>query len=259
MKPVFTVLFVLSFSLAWSGVPDDWGRNGHRATAQIADTYLTRKARRNIQELLDGQTLALVSTYADEIKSDPSYRSYGPWHYINFPFDKSLDEHPRSDRGDLLLGIETSIAVLKDDQSSKEEKVFHLKLLVHLMGDLHQPMHVGKAIDKGGNDFQVKWFGQGTNLHSVWDTEMIESYEMSYSELASNAVPLGIGQYNMLTDGSLEDWIMETRSLCLDVYENTRKGEKLGYDYMYRYMGKVQDQLRKGGVRLAYILNQIFD
>ena len=167
-----------------------WGQNGHRVTGKIAEQYLTKRAKRKIDKLLKGESLAFVSTFADEIKSDRSYRKYSPWHYVNMELDETYKEAKKNPQGDLVTGINTCIEILKDENSTEADKVFHLKLLVHFIGDLHQPMHIGRKEDKGGNDFQVQWFGKGTNLHSVWDTKMIEAWNMSYVELANNAKQL---------------------------------------------------------------------
>lgn len=237
----------------------DWGRTGHRTTGEIAEQYLSRKAAKKINKLLDGASLALVSTYGDEIKSDKRYGEYWAWHFVNYPFDSDYDSHPKSDRGDLIQGIYKCIEILEDEATTREEKAFHLKLLVHFIGDLHQPLHVGMASDKGGNDFQVMWFGEGTNLHTVWDTKMIESYNMSYSELVANSRKLSKGQLNQIENGSILDWMKESRVLCQDIYANTKVGDDLGYSYMYKYVDTARFQMQKGGIRLAKVLNDIFD
>lgn len=235
----------------------DWGKKGHRVTGAIAEKYLTKKTKKAIADLLDGQSLAFVSTYGDEIKSDRAYREFGPWHYVNVPFDSTYEEHPKSDRGDIIMGIEKCVSVLEDKNATKDNKAFYLRLLVHFIGDLHQPLHVGIGEDKGGNDFQVRWFDEGTNLHSVWDTKMIESYGMSYTELADNAEELSKRQLEALQSGSVLDWMEDSRNLVKDIYANTESGEKLGYRYMYDYFTILRGQLQKGGVRLAQLLNDI--
>src|SRR5690625_1277634 len=169
-------VFFISFFSAYA-----WGPTGHRVTGEIAEQHLTRKAKKKIDALLNGESLALVSTYADDIKSDSKYRKYSPWHYVNIPFGKTYEEYPKNKKGDIVYGIEKSITVLKSPNASHEDKVFYLKMLVHLIGDLHQPLHVGIGDDRGGNDFQVRWFNRGTNLHRVWDSQMIDSYQMSYT------------------------------------------------------------------------------
>ncbi len=247
----FTVLFCnTSFAL-------DWGKKGHRTTGAIAEQYLTKKAKKAINKLLDGQSLALVSTFADDIKSDKLYRSYGPWHYVNVPFDKTYDSHPKSEKGDLIQGIDTCIKVLKSKESSKENKAFYLKLLVHFIGDLHQPLHTGLADDKGGNDFQVQWFNEGTNLHSVWDTKMIESYGMSYTELTNEMPELSKAQYKAIIAGTHRDWLEDSRNLVKELYKQNKKGDKLSYRYMYDHFDTLKKQLQSGGIRLATLLNDV--
>lgn len=255
----FTVLItVLFFSFQMIATPVDWGKTGHRVTGEIAQKYLTRKAKRQIKKLLDGHSLAFVSNYGDDIKSDARYRAYGPWHYVNFPFNSTYEDTPKSDKGDLYQAIQTCVSVLKDENASDTDKTFHLKMLVHFMGDLHQPLHVGIADDKGGNDFQVRWFNDGTNLHTVWDSKMIDSYDMSYTELASNTDLLSAAQYKNIASGTVKEWMYESRALCKEVYATTEVGEKLGYRYMYDYVNTVRSQLQKGGIRLAVLLNEIF-
>ena len=253
------LLILLLLLITFSGnANDDWGKTGHRTTGEIAEKYLTKKAKKEIDKLLNGQSLAFVSNYGDEIKSDNSYRKFGPWHYVNFPFDSSYEEHPKNEKGDIIVGIQTCIDVLKNNVSTREDKIFHLKMLVHFIGDLHQPMHIGLADDKGGNDFQVRWFNQGTNLHVVWDSKMIESYGMSYTELASNAKLLSKRQLEEIQKGTAIDWMNESRELCKDIYKTAEVGEKLRYRYSYIYMDTLRFQLQKGGIRLAEVLNDIF-
>jgi hypothetical protein len=253
---ITVLIFLISYSTVLAS--EDWGRNGHRATGEIAQKHLTRKAKKQIKKLLDGASLALVSTYADEIKSDDAYRQYGPWHYVNFPFGGTYEASEKNTRGDIIVAIKTCVAVLKAKNSTSEEKAFHLKLLVHFIGDLHQPLHIGLAEDKGANDFQVRWFDEGTNLHSVWDTKMIESFNMSYSELATNDSSFSKEEVVVIKKGSVIDWMNESRSLCEKIYKTTNTGDKLGYNYMYDYFPVVRQQLEKGGIRLATLLNEIF-
>ncbi len=252
------LLAALLLSIYGFSANDDWGKTGHRATGQIADTYLTKKAKRAVNRLLKGHSLAFVSTYADDIKSDDRYREYSPWHYVNFSFDKKYEEETPSEYGDLVQGIHKCLKVLKDKEASNEEKEFYLKMLVHFIGDLHQPLHVGRGEDKGGNDIQVRWFKEGSNLHRVWDSDMIDYYGMSYTELSSNAAPLSKTQIETIKNGNVLDWVHESQALAKKVYASANAGEKLGYKYMYNYFPMVRTQLQKGGIRLATILNEIF-
>lgn len=236
-----------------------WGKNGHRATGKIAEEHLTRKAKKCIDKLLNGQSLAFVSTFADEIKSDRAYSEFYPWHYVNMDLDQTYEEAEKNPKGDLVTGIAKCISVLKDDNSSDKDKKFYLKLLVHFIGDLHQPLHIGRKEDKGGNSIQVQWFGRGTNLHRVWDENMIDDWEMSYIELANNADDLSKKQIEAIEKGTVIDWVNEVHKITADVYKSAKKGENLRYRYSYDHFGTVRSQLQKGGIRLAKVLNDIFD
>jgi hypothetical protein len=258
MKHFFVAIFFIFTSLYLAATPIDWGKTGHRATGEIAEQHLSKKAKKAIDKLLKGESLALVANYGDDIKSDDAYRKYGPWHYVNFPFDGTYEASEKNEKGDIYVAINTCISILKDDAATQDEKIFHLKMLVHFIGDLHQPLHIGLAEDKGGNDFQVRWFNKGTNLHSVWDTKMLDSYEMSYTELAANTDKLSKFQLKALQKGTVKDWMYESRALCKEIYVTTEVGDKLGYRYMYDYVNVARKQLQKGGIRLAVLLNDIF-
>ncbi|MFD2516702.1 S1/P1 nuclease [Salinimicrobium flavum] len=259
MKYLLLVAAVFFSSITFASEAD-WGRTGHRATGEVAEGHLSKKAKQKIRKLLDGQSLAFVSTYGDDIKSDPKYRYLNTWHYVNI--DKGETEYSKENanpKGDIIQGIEECITVLKDKNTSKDEKAFYLKLLVHFVGDLHQPMHAGRGEDKGGNDIQVRWFGQGSNIHRVWDSEMINDFQMSYTELAHSTDELSKEEIRQIKAGSLLDWMYESKELSTRVYDSVEIGEKLGYEYMYEWFPVLHDQIQKGGIRLADILNEIFE
>lgn len=236
----------------------EWSRTGHRTIGEVAQNHLTGKTKRALQKLLNGQSLALVSNYADEIKADRSYSKFGPWHYVNYPMDKKYTDVEPSSAGDIVIGIEKSIAIIKDKNSPREDKVFYLKMLVHLIGDLHQPMHIGRLEDKGGNDIQLTWFGRGTNLHRLWDSNMIDDYGMSYTELANNLPKISKSEIKAVQKGDVYDWVEESHNLATVLYDSVETGEKLGYAYSYKYWTLVEQQLQRGGLRLAKVLNELF-
>lgn len=256
MKKLTFLLFLLvQISFANDMV---WSKTGHRVVGDVAQEYLTRRARKAIDKLLNGQSLAAVANYGDEIKADKKYKEFSALHYVNFPADKAYKDVEPSKYGDLVTGINKCIEVLKDPTSSAEDKTFYLKFLVHLIGDLHQPMHIGRAEDKGGNDIQVQWFGRGSNLHRVWDSNMIDDYGMSFTELSDALPKLSKEELKQLQAGTIYDWIEETQEITNEVYDSVEVGEKLGYQYGYKWWGTVENQLLKGGVRLAAVLNDIF-
>lgn len=259
MKKILCIAMVLVFGIsAVKAENPEWGATGHRTIGEIASTYIKGKTKRKIADLLDGQSLALVSTFGDDIKSDKKYREFYTWHYINMSFDVRYEDSEKNPSGDLVTGIEKCKSVILDKTSSKQDKAFYLKLLVHLIGDLHQPMHVGQKEDKGGNDIQVQWFGKGTNLHSVWDSKMIEHYNMTYTELAANTNEISKDEVLRFQQGSIVDWVNETQSYAIEVYGSAEVGENLRYEYMYTNFELARTQLQKGGIRLAKVLNELF-
>jgi len=259
MKIKFTAILIglLASSIAFATNPV-WGPTGHRATGKVAENHLTKRAKKKIDKLLKGESLAFVSTYGDEIKSDKKYNQFYTWHYVNMPLDSRYEDAEKNPKGDLVTGINTCISILKDKNSSDEDKAFYLRMLVHLVGDLHQPMHIGQKEDKGGNTIQVQWFGKGTNLHRVWDTDMIEEWNMSYLELANNTKDLSKAQVKAIQQGSVVDWVHDTHKLSKIAYESVEVGEDLKYRYSYDHFSTVRKQLQKGGIRLAKLLNDIF-
>ena len=259
MKQLITLILALTILTSFqSYAGDDWSATGHRVVGKIANQYLTSKTKRNIKKILNNKSLDFVSTFADDIKSDKRYNEFYTWHYINMPLDQNYEDSEKSSSGDLVSGINYCIKVIKDNNSSNDDKAFYLKLLIHFVGDLHQPMHVGLVEDKGGNDFKLQWFYKDSNLHSVWDREMIDGYGMSYSEIADNANILNKNQVKAIQEGTLVDWVNDTHKLTRQVYANVKPNDNLRYSYSYDNFETVRSQLQKGGVRLAKVLNDLF-
>lgn len=260
MKKLFLLLtFSFVFNTTNAVNKPDWGATGHRVVGEIAELHLSKKAKKEIEKLLGGQGLALVSTYGDDIKSDDAYYKYYTWHFVNFPFDVKYEDSEKNKRGDIVMGIDHCIKVLKDPNATEQDKIFFLKFLVHLIGDLHQPMHVGREEDRGGNDIKLEWHRKKSNLHRVWDSEMINFYNMSYSELASNRKKLSKAQVERIKEGSILDWTYESQALAKKVYASAAPEAKLSYRYSYDHFEMVTSQLQKSGIRLAKVLNEIFE
>lgn len=254
---IFVVTAAVFFSTS-SHATKKWGATGHRTVGAIADQYLTKKTKRHLKKILDHQSLAFVSTYSDEIKADPRYKAFDTWHYVNTSLDEDYESSTKNPKGDLVTGIAHCITTIKDPHASDSDKAFYLKMLIHLIGDLHQPLHVGREEDRGGNDIIVNWHHQSSNLHKVWDSQMIESYNMSYSELAHNAKVLTKEEIKQLQQGSILDWVHATQSLAKTIYSDVEEGENLDYLYSYKYMNLVRTQLQTAGIRLAKTLNDLF-
>jgi hypothetical protein len=257
MKKLMILVFLLS-NYTYAN-PPFWGKTGHRVVGEVAEMYLHRKARKTVRKILHGRSVASVSNYADDIKSDTLYRKYYPWHYVNYPADKKYGEESPSDEGDIVMAIEVCKQKLKARDTPEEGREFYLKMLIHFIGDLHQPLHAGWEENRGGNDIEVKWFGDQSNLHRVWDSDLIEHFGMSYTELARDLPVISKEERKQLQAGDVYDWVEESHQLATGIYHSVNPGDRLGYRYKYLYWSTLERQLQKGGVRLAAVLNEIFD
>ena len=238
---------------------EDWGKTGHRVIGEVAQQHLTPKTAAAVNVLLDGMSLAFVSTYADEIRSDSQYDYLTTWHYVNMDTNTEYAQAQKNPSGDVITAIDHCVEGLKNTKNTKDERAFYLKLLVHFIGDIHQPMHVGRKADRGGNDIKLTWFGAPTNLHRLWDTDLIEHYNMSYSELAAHVPKWTPQEKETCMAAPLLDWAYESQKWADVIYDNTPEDAALGYVYHYQYFDVVRTRLHKAGLRLAGTLNAIFD
>lgn len=258
MKKLFLPFLILQF--AFTNVQaSDWGQTGHRVIGLVAEQHLTQKTKAAVDNLLQGESLAYVSTYGDEIRSNKEFKHFDTWHYVNMPLDKRYGDEKPNPKGDVYHAIQHCVGVLQDNEASREDKALYLRLLVHFVGDMHQPLHVGRSEDRGGNDIKVLWFGKNSNLHRVWDSEMINGYQMSYTELANNLPIYTVEKQQTIVNTSVLDWMHESQRHAKHIYGSITQDESLGYAYQREYFPLVRHRLHKGGLRLAKLLNDIFD
>ena len=258
---VIKSVIILSFSLLPFSA-GAWGVLGHRIIGEIASHYLSPKAKKEVKKILGDETLAMASNWGDFIKSDSAYNYLNSWHYINLPpkltrsqFDNQLGNPSAANLYSKTLAL---IAELKAQGTPAARKVFCLKLLIHFMGDLHQPMHAAHSKDLGGNRLNVYWFGKPTNLHRVWDEELVEFQQLSYTEHVAAINHMSKEEKNSWQSGMLADWLYESYGLAESLYAEIHPGDKLGYDYNFHHVAEMNKRLLLGGVRLANTLNQIF-
>jgi len=240
-----------------------WGIHGHRIAGQIADSYLTPKARKAIQAILGDESIAITSNWADFIKSDKAYSYLYNWHFIDL--DKAytypeLQEYLNKDASvDAYTKLNFLIGELKKKDLSQENKLLYLRMLIHIVEDLHQPLHTGHTDDKGGNDIKVNWFTTPTNLHSIWDSQLIEFQQLSYTEYTAMINHTTIAQRTEWQKAPISQWIFESNQLAEKIYSEVKNGDTLNtYNYNFNHIAIVNQQLVKAGVRLAGILNELF-
>ena len=166
---------------------------------------------------------------------------------------------PRNEKGDVVTALNDIVSRLRRGGLTHEEENTALRMLIHLMGDLHCPMHAGHKSDLGGNTVEVKFFGEPTRLHTVWDTHLVEAaHKWGYTEWQREIDRLAKRDRQTVCEGSIEDWFAETVDICGRVYEEIPAGTNLSYDEVARYAPLIEEQLLKGGLRLAAILNSIY-
>ena len=254
---VFAVLFAVPFySLAW-------GVLGHRIVGEIADSYLTPKARAELKKILGNESIAMASNWGDFVKSDSTYDYLYNWHFINLKeglTDAELQAFLKKDTSiNLYTRINFLVKELKNKQLSAEKKRVYVKLLIHFVADAHQPMHTARREDLGGNRVKVLWFNNPTNLHAVWDEALINFQQLSYTEYTRAINFTTQSQRLSWQQQPVSQWIGESYRISQNLYkEITEENQKLSYKYNFLHINTVNDRLLKGGVRLAGLLNQLF-
>jgi hypothetical protein len=238
-----------------------WGTNGHRISGQIAEDHLTLKARTAVKFILGTESIAMASTWGDFIKSDSNYKDFYSWHYIDlervYSFPELVEFVQHDNNVDLYTRINFLAAELKKKTTTKANKLVYLKMLIHLAEDMHQPLHT-TGHEQGGNGVKLRWMSKETNLHTVWDSELINFQELSYTEYVTaidHATPAQIKKWQA---ESINQWLYESHVLAEKIYNDAKPGEILSYNYNFKYIATVNQQLLKGGIRLAGLLNQIF-
>ena len=249
-----TLVLLLVPALAFS-----WGKTGHRVVGQIAENHLSPKAAKAVRELLGPDSLAEVSNWADEIRSDPSWKRADPWHYVNIPDGETYETMSKNPAGDVIVALKKFESTLRNPAAPKEERIQALKFMVHMIGDLHQPLPAGKRDDLGGNRVSVHWFRsvEATNLHTVWDDLIIEQEKLSFTEWTRFLDHPTAAEVKDWQATSYAGWMEESfklRDRCYDFKPEL----PLSYEYVYKSMPIVKQRLLQAGVRLAGTLNHIF-
>lgn len=254
----FTVMLLVLCQPAYS-----WGVLGHRIVAEIAQAHLSKKAKKELKKMIGSETLAWWSNWPDFIKSDTTWNHASPWHYVDLPGhmekENFVSELKKLPGKNLYSQIQSTMAELKNRSLPIEKRRTALYFLIHLVGDLHQPLHVGRDEDAGGNRIIVYWFDKKTNLHSLWDSMLIEFQQYSYTEYAKLLNLASEEQAKVWQNTSLEDWFYESHVASDSIYAATPAESKLSYRYNYQFQKMLEQQLLKGGVRLAALLNRAFE
>lgn len=249
------VTFIVALFISFNAI--SWGLTGHRVVGEIAQKHISGKAKKNLERVFGHQSLAYNANWMDFIKSESKYDYMKPWHYCTIPDDKTYAEAGTPPEKDIIWAINNTTGQLKSDTLTLDEERFALRVLIHLVGDIHQPLHVGNGEDRGGNDVKIKYFWQTSNLHRVWDLGMIDGEKLAYTEFAKFIDHNEKGEIEKLQNSTPLDWANESKALRASVYDIEGQ-DNLTYRYVYDHQQQVRDRLKQAGVRLAGLLNEIY-
>lgn len=252
MKRALAALLLLS---AWPALA--WGPEGHRIVGEIAAEHLTPTAQAAVARLLAGEpepTLPGVANWADETRTPET----GPLHYVNMPKGDCHYTPQRDCPGGhcVVGGIEHAVAVLKNPGANADEQRIALKNLVHFVGDVHQPLHAGLAEDRGGNSVKLHWHDKESNLHRLWDSDLITQIEPDWQRYAARLAPLAPRTDLVTLDPA--DWAIASCTIAQSpgFYPDA---SSVGEPYLMQWRGTVDQELNFAGLRLAAWLNVLLD
>lgn len=251
-----TLLFLFLLNLSLTAFA--FGPIGHQVVADVAYNNLKRGTRKKVDKLLGKRGIIYESSWADEIKSDSKYAYSYDWHFQNLKTDMTKEElqyiydRPKLE-GEYLFYALDSLTTLLECGTKDEEA---LKYIVHLVGDMHQPLHMGRLEDRGGNDIYVPWFGRDVRLHQLWDTQMVEARRFSYSEYSRYLEDKYRKQKKQFKKESFFDALWATYQLQTEIY-NYNYENLSAYNYIYHFGDDMDEQLYRAGIQLANLLNRI--
>ena len=255
-KSILTSLLLTIACLnAWA-----WGQKGHDVTAYIAEQHLTPTAKAAVESILDGRSIIYWANWLDNASHQRPLAYTKTWHYKNIDEGVRYEEAPANPAGDAVTAIKSRIEILNNPETSLEERQLALKILIHVVGDIHMPLHMGHATDLGGNRIKVKFFNRENNLHSVWDSSLPESaHKWSYTEWQQQIDRANPALQTEIISGTVDDWAKETVAIASDVYTYFQPGANISYNDIARWTPTIEQQFLRGGLRLAPLLNTIFD
>jgi hypothetical protein len=234
------------------------------AVGRIAERHLSDKAKAAVAYYLGSQNLSEVSTWADDVRNQAEYRHTGSWHYLNLPLGLSYSEFQQTvttlKEDNVYKALLQCEQTISNPTKSKEEKAEALKFIVHFVGDLHQPMHVSRAEDKGGNTIQVNYEGKGTNLHALWDSRLLEHQRLSVDQLAAKCDHATPAQIKEWQSDPLIKWLWESYQVSSQLYAEVdqMKNRTISEDYYQKHIPIIEDRIEKAGIRLAGVLSEQF-
>ena len=252
---------IFSALMALMVVPNafGWGQKGHDVVAYVAEQNLSARVARKVTKVLEGHSLVYYANWMDNASHTPEYAHTSTWHYANVDEGYTYQTMPKNENGDVVQAVINLTEQLKKGGMTSQEESVALRMLIHLVGDMHCPIHAGHKTDLGGNRVEVLYFGKPQKLHSIWDSALVESaHNWGYTEWQREIDRQPRKEDKKVQEGTPEQWFMETVELCKGVYKDMPEGAKISYDEVAKYAPLIEQQLLKGGLRLAKLLEYIY-
>jgi hypothetical protein len=249
----------LSILLLASGSAFAWGPQGHRIVTRLAEPYLSAPTKAGIREILGNEDLARSATWVDIMRSHPSpywQDRAGAYHYVTVPPGRLYADVGAPAWGDAMTALTDFRRTLADPNSTLTEKQLALRFSIHIVQDLHQPLHVGNGEDKGGNQIKVRFLDKSTNLHRVWDSDLLKSTgrgEAHWVRYLRRQLTEQQAVAWRQTDPNT--WIAESATLRDQVYPDTHG---IGRDYIKQHLPAMEARLQQAAIRTAAYLNELF-
>jgi hypothetical protein len=237
-----------------------WGYKAHYVIAEIAERNLTPNAKAKVDDMLKGRKMVYWADWMDKVRSDSTYDFVRTWHFANVDSGYTYETMPKMETGDVVTATELALKMIQSKTENDSVKTMYLKFLIHLIADLHCPVHAGRSTDRGGNLHTLSWFGRPTELHTLWDEQILDAARIwSYSEWADNLIAgTTAADIAQMQRGAPKEWFNETVLITKHIYSVTPKDQNFSFRYVYQNSHIVEQQLTLGGYRLAYVLNSIF-
>lgn len=254
---VYKTLFLAGLMMLATSQAFAWGQLGHYLIGYMAERQMKKSTLKKVEKVLYPMSLGRSGTWMDEVRSDRNYDYATTWHYLT---SKEGEYNPeiQESTGDAFEAIQRLKAELIAGGLSPKEESEKLKMLIHMVEDIHQPLHVGTGEDRGGNDVKIEFFGRPTNLHALWDSGMIERQGMSYSEIGDELFRRITPELqDSYREATMEDWLKEAVSFRPAVYD-LPEDRRLSYLYMYQNYHIAEERMIAASVRLAQILDEIY-
>jgi len=232
-----------------------WGKKGHGIAAEIAFSFLDSGTKQKVRNYLKGTSIEDASTWMDEMRSNHSFDYMKTWHYVNV--EKGNEYVPNNDPN-VVNEIKIAIENLSHKEKLNDSEIkTNLMVIFHLVEDMQMPLHVGYGSDKGGNDIKVTYLGKPSNLHRVWDSDIIESEGITSAQCLELYKDMDNADRKEMNEINIEFWIKEPRYQLKQVYDFNSETNVIDQAYVDRNKIVVERQLLVAGIRLAAVLRLV--